>query len=384
MSIKYIRKRNKIILGCVIVISFMIVFCIPQMVMKKTAPSTTIAVSPVAVEGKEVGSSKFKTYYGNGHYITYQGKDFLVIYEADNFMAGGKKITEVGIYSLSMEGDIEAVYVNEDCGVIRNMSLSGDWIYFLETSVKEKMEGVRGGNVYISKVKVDGSGYQKILKRDVVIFFVDGKNIYIRDTSGSSLLCYNQETGRETQIMDDTTFFWVNENILYSWENSSHTLSVMDSAGQTGFEIKGICEQPVILYDGYVYYSRSKSRSDAFKKKDEYYLCRKELRKGAEEEILYSTNLYIFGYVVFDDFFVISKGIVKNNNDLCGRGVENKNNTHASLVKVEFATSKEKEIRSDLSYAEIHNTPKRIYFAYEKWNGKRWVAYHSYLAVDAL
>lgn len=67
-----------------------------------------------------------------------------------------------------------------------------------------------------------------------------------------------------------------------------------------------------------------------------------------------------------------------------GGDVENKNNSHASLIKVEFATSKEKVIRSDLAYMEIYNTTKRLYFTYEKWNGKRWDAYDSFLAADTL
>lgn len=375
MSMHYTRKRNRCIWGFVLFSTLIISSCNRNTVVNKT--TLDVGVSSSAVSGVEQKAHKFKTYFGGGKFIVYHEKDITI---------GEKKVngnTFPVIYSISQEGNEEVIYENDDCGGIRNLTIGNDWIYFIESSIKEKREESRQGNIYISKIKVDGSGYQKIMKRNASMLQVEGDNLFFKNYHESALICYNLKNRQENRIVDFTSEFYVHGNVLYSFDNISEKLKVIDLADQSNFDIEQIYDMPII-YDEYVYYIRSKSRSDEFKKKDYYYLCRKRLETEAKEEILYSTGDYIFGYLVFDEFFVISKGIVKKENDLWGGEVGNKNNSHASLIKVEFGTFKEKIIRNDLAYVEIYNTWRRLYFTYEKWNGKRWDGYDSFLAVNTL
>lgn len=375
MSMHYTRKRNRCIFWGVLFFTFIFISCNRNTDVKETTQD--IAVSSSAVSGVEKKAHKFKTCFGDGKFIEYHERDIMI---------GEKKVngnTFPIIYSINPEGIKEIIYENDDCGGIRNLAIETDWIYFIESSIKEKSGESRQENIYISKIKVDGSAYQKVIRKNVSMLQVEGDNLFFKNYHESALLCYDLKNRQEKRIVDFTSGFYVHENVLYCFDNRYRKLKVIDLTDQSNFEIEKICDMPII-YDEYVYYIRSKSDSDEFKKNDHYYLCRKRLEVEAKEEILYSTDDYIFGYLVFDDFFVVSKGIVKKENDLWGGDVENRNNSHASLIKVEFVTSKEKVIRSDLAYMEIYNTTKRLYFTYEKWNGKRWDAYDSFLAADTL
>lgn len=338
--------------------------------------SDNAAVSSSAVIETEQNIHGFKTYNGQGRYAADHEKDYMVDYKNPD------RYTGPVICSINEDGEKEIIYENDDCGAINHLAIKDGWLYFVEDSLQEEKEE-KGDGVYISRIRVNGQEYEKIMERCAVMLQIDGNNLYFKNYHEQALLCYNLEDKTEKKIVDYASDFFVHENVVYSFNNMSKNMQVLNLSDGHSFKVKKVYDTPII-YDGYIYYTRSKSRSDEFKKGDRYYLCRKKIDTKAEEEILYSTNEYIFGYSVFDDFFAISKGKVEKLNDLWGGKVNNKNNPHASLVKVLFSNQKEKIIRDDLSYVEINNTWDRLYFSYEKWDGKRWNAYDTFLAVESL
>lgn len=203
-----------------------------------------IAVSSSAVSGVEQKAHKFKTCFGDGKFVEYHERDITI---------GEKKVsgnTFPIIYSINQEGDKEIIYENDDCGGIRNLAIETDWIYFIESSIKEKSGESRQKNIYISKIKVDGSDYQKVIRKNVSMLQVEGDNLFFKNYHESALLCYDLKNRQEKRIVDFTSGFYVHENILYCFDNRCRKLKVIDLTDQSNFEIEKICDMPII-YDDY-------------------------------------------------------------------------------------------------------------------------------------
>lgn len=329
----------------------------------------------------------FKTYNsGENHcVVTYNGIDILygninVEFDEKNDESQYKP----GIYKV-VGSNKEIIYENDDCEGIYSLAIKGGWIYFVENSLKEKnSDETRWHCSYISRITVDGKNYEKMMKRDAIMLHTDGDYLYFIEMDSSELYSYNLKEKTEEKILDFTDSYYVYKDIIYSYSGKDKKMKVFNANNKNNFIINGIYDTPIV-YNGYIYYIRSKSRSDVFKEGDYYYLCRKKIEKDAKEEIVYKTNKNIFGYAVSDSCVFMSLGKCEKQEDFFGYREKQKEALHANLVKYTFKDKKEKIIRDDLSYGvEIYNTFGRIYFTYEKWNGKYWDSFDSYIEINNL
>ncbi len=145
----------------------------------------------------------------------------------------------------------------------------------------------------------------------------------------------------EKKVLDSTDSYYIRKGIIYSYDGENKRMNVFHVNNGSSFYIEGIYNTPVI-YNGYIYYTRSKSRSDAFQEGDSYYLCRKEIEQNAGEEIVYETDQYIFGYVVLEKCVFMSLGKCDKQEDFfCGQA-DQKEAPHAAFVQYDMRNKEEK------------------------------------------
>jgi hypothetical protein len=167
--------------------------------------------------------------------------------------------------------------------------------------------------------------------------------------------------------------FRLNEGKLFLFYYISREATVIDIETGKKITLERIFRN-LIVRKNEIYYVRTKSEDDAFRKDDVYYICKKDMY--GEEDTLYETTDYVFSFVVLDESILVSQGIVNNLTKSMEAKADDISNPQAKLIQVQLEDGKETVIREDLSYfTEIYSTLNKLYFSVEEWNGKRWT-YH--------
>ena len=152
------------------------------------------------------------------------------------------------------------------------MAMGEGVICFVEKSIKEtKRYDV---SLYISKINADGTGYKKLMKRNAKNLKIEGNTLFFLEYYGNALISYDLTDKTEKKICDYAREYDITQDVLYLFVRDEK-LIVMNERQKTEYEINQIYKKPFI-YNDFVYYIRSESRSDSFIEDDFYYLCRKK------------------------------------------------------------------------------------------------------------